>query len=472
MARLPVSSIQARQRYVRAGGFDLLREGSQAEGTYGWVTDVGGRGGVTWGDWPGDGKPAWYLGEDDYGRVVDGFPIGPNGPWRDSRHSILSAVTRCTEVIVGAIVGTPWRYETRQGVTEDRPLWIADPMLLGSVPGPIGSASPAGVRLDAHSFWSTWVTHALWWGLGAFVCVEGSDGQPVAGTLRLLNPYMLGVDASGHYVLDPHGDTPVRTNYDGRFIVGGKVWRLVVLRGMAPNDHRTPEGVLPRHYGTLRLAASVSEYVAGTFSSGVPAGFLKVSAPNFEQDEANALRDKWMEAHGGSRRSIAVLSSTVDFQPISIKPVDAAMADVRGQALGDIAHAFNLSAVWLDQGASGLTYTNPTERRRDLVDISLAGWSSRLEWTLSAVLPYGHSLRVDWASFHRPSLEVIMPAVVAAVQAGIITGQEARQYLGHTPGRSPDPAWEDKSPAVTDEPEPAPAPAIAPAPAQPQEASA
>jgi HK97 family phage portal protein len=467
MTRLPVSSIQARQRYVRAGGHNLLVEGSSAEGTYGWVTDVGGRGNVRWGDWPGDGKPAWYLGEDDYGSVVDGHAIGPNGPWRNPQHSILSAVTRCTEVIVGTIVGTEWRYETSKGVTEDRPLWIADPMLLGSVPGPVASVTPAGLRLDAHSFWSTWVTHALWWGLGAFVCVEGADGQPVAGSLRLLNPYMLGVDSSGHYVLDPHGETPVRTNYDGRFILGGKVWRLVVLRGLSPNDNRTPEGVLPRHFATLRLAASVSEYVAGTFANGVPAGFLKVSAPNFEQDEADALRDKWMAAHGGSRRSIAVLSSTVDFQPISIKPVDAAMAEVRGQVLADIAHAFNLSAIWLDQGASGLTYSNSNDRRRDLVDISLGGWGSRLEWTLSAVLPYGHRVHIDWPSFHRPSLEVVMPALVAAVSSGILSAQEARQYLGHVPGRAPDPSWSDKSPAVT---EAAPAPTTPPQ--LPQEASA
>jgi HK97 family phage portal protein len=460
--RLPVSAIQARQRYVRAGGADLLREGAYADGTYGWVTDVGGRGNVRWGDWPSVGAPSWWLGEDDYGAVVEGQAIGPNGPWRNPAHSILSAVTRCTEVIMGPLVGTEWTHEGPGGLADDLPLWITDPMLLGSVPGPVSSLTPAGLRLDAHSFWTTWATHALWWGLGAFVCVEGADGQPVAGSLRLLNPYLVGVDDTGHLVIDPRGQTPVRTNWDGRFILGGKVWRLVTLRGLGPNDGRTPEGVLTRHYSTLRLGASVSEYVAGTFSSGVPAGFLKVSAPNFEQDEADDLRSRWLEAHGGSRRSIAVLSSTVDFQPISLSPVDAAVAEVQGRVLAEVAHAFNLSAVWLDQGASGLTYTNTTERRRDLVDVSLAGWATRLESVLSALLPYGHALRVNWSAFHRPSPEVIVPALVAAVQAGILTGMEARQYLGLIPGHRPDPAWTDRTPAVT-EPTPPPAPAPTPA---------
>jgi hypothetical protein len=45
---------------------------------------------------------------------------------------------------------------------------------------------------------------------------------------------------------------------------------------------------------------------------------------------------------------------------------------------------------------------------------------------------------------------------VAAVTAGIISGSEARQYLGIVPWSGPDPAWEDRSPAVK-EPEPVPA---------------
>jgi HK97 family phage portal protein len=425
-----------------------------ADGSYGWVTNISGNP-TSWGDWPTAAKPAWWLGEDDYGQVVAGNPIGPNGPWMDPRHSILGSVTRCTEVIVNTIVGTEWRYTGPRGERLERPLWISEPMLLGRVPGPVGSLVPAGLRLDAHSFWSTWVTHALWWGLGAFVCVEDANGQPLAGSLRLVNPYLVGVDDDGHYVLDPKGQTPVRTNADGRFILGGKVWRLVVLRGMSPNDSRTPEGVLTRHYATLRLGAAVSSYVASTFSSGVPAGFLKVSSPNMKQTEADALKASWMAAHGQGRRSIAVLSSTVDFQPISISPLDAEADKMTHMARAEVAHAFNLSSIWLDEGASGLTYQNATDRRRDLVDISLAGWGSRLRWTLTSLMPYGSSVEVDWATFYRPSPEVAMPALVAAVQSGILTGLEARQYLGREPHAGPDPAWVDRSPAVT-EPNPVP----------------
>jgi HK97 family phage portal protein len=445
MARRPLY-MQTRQQYVRTGPYDLLREGSVADGSYGWTTDivpVGGHGNVRWGDWPNAPKPAWYLGDDSF----DGRPIGPNGP--ETSVAILPAVTRCTEIITNAIVRTPWRYFTTEGEFMSRPLWIDDPMLIGSAPGPIGPLSPAGVRMDGHSFFATWITHAVWWGRGAFVFIEDSAGQPLAGSLRILNPYMIAVDETGHWVIDPKGESPVRTNFDGRFIVGGQIWRLVVLRGLGPNDDRTPEGVISRHWNLFKLGASVTEYVASTFASGVPAGFLKVTTPNFKQPDSDKLRDDWMSAHGKGRRSIAVLNATVDFQPISISPLDANVEGVIHAHRNDVAHAFGLSAIWLDEGASGLTYQNNSDRRRDLVDISLAGWSERVMAVLTAILPYRQRVEVNWTSFTTPNIEAHMNALVQGVQTGIITATEAREFLGLARPAGPDPAWADRSPAVT-----------------------
>jgi phage portal protein BeeE len=163
-----------------------------------------------------------------------------------------------------------------------------------------------------------------------------------------------------------------------------------------------------------------------------------------------------MQAHGSSRRSVAVLNATVEFQPISISPVDTDAGGMVHATRIDIAHAFGLAGVWLDEGASGLTYQNNSDRRRDLVDISLAGWSESLMATLTAILPFGTRVEVDWATFTQPSIEVLSPALVPLVQTGILTADEARQYLGLIRKTGPDPAWRDNSPAVK-EPQPVPA---------------
>jgi hypothetical protein len=289
------------------------------------------------------------------------------------------------------------------------------------------------------------------------VFVENAEGQPTPGSLRLINPWLVWPDEDGHWVIDPRGETPIRTDFNGRFLAGGKVWRLVVLRGLGPNDGAVHEGVLVRHFETFRLGASVSKYVARTFEGlGVPSGLLKVSTPGFKETDAKKLKDDWMAAHGSSKRSVAVLNATVEFQPISITPVDANAEGMVHVTRLDIAHAFGLAGVWLDEGASGLTYQNNSDRRRDLVDISLAGWSESLMATMTAILPFGTRVEVDWATFTQPSIEALASPLVQMVQTGILTADEARQYLGLVRKTGPDPAWRDNSPAAKD-PQPVPA---------------
>ena len=205
-------------------------------------------------------------------------------------------------------------------------------------------------------------------------------------------------------MIDPDGETPVGTDFDGRFTLSGKQWRLAVMRGMPPHDG-TPEGVLIRHFFTLQLAAGVSKYVASTFNEGgIPAGVLQVSTPNATQDDINAIRDSWAKAHGKGKRSTAVLNATISYQPISVKPVDAEADKLWALSDVQVAQAFNLDPIWLGQGAAGMNYNNNSDRRRDLLDITENAWASGLMQTLSALLPYGSELRVNWATFTAPNL--------------------------------------------------------------------
>ena len=438
-----VSQRLSRSAKVRTDGANMLVEGTGDD--YGWMSNYALAGG-TLGDYdPGGSRPSWWVGSDD-DRMGGGFgAIGPNGPswspdgypWQGNRgwwnrdHAgagLLPAITRCTEVISQPIIRTPWVMETPRG-PQSPPLWVTDPQLAASVPGDITSVIPAGRRLTGHAFWSSILVDALWWGRGVFVFAEGSEG-PLPGTFRQLNPYLVGADERGRFVIDPHGDNPVETDFDGRFEMGGETWRLAVIRGLPPHNTTVPEGVLVRHFDTLRLGAAVSKYVASTFASGVPSGYLKVSQPNMTADQASALKSQWMAAHGKGSRSIAVLGATVDFQPISVTPVDADADKMARMSRIDIAHAFGLSAAWLDTGDGSLTYANITDRRRDLVDTTLAGWGRSMMEGLSALLPYGTTLRIAWQMFTAPDIATQVPVLVQAVGAGIMTAEEARALLG------------------------------------------
>jgi len=49
---------------------------------------------------------------------------------------------------------------------------------------------------------------------------------------------------------------------------------------------------------------------------------------------------------------------------------------------------------------------------------------------LSALLPYGTTLRIAWQMFTAPDITTQIPVLVQAVGAGIMTAEEARALLG------------------------------------------
>ena len=424
---------------------DILTEGTGED--YGWVSNA------THGDFdPGGHRPEWWVGSDQF----NGQPIGPNGPdpgygwdirgaWRNRNwwnapqrdHGILSAVTRCTTVIVNPIIRTPWQVFDADGV-KPLPSWITDPCRRSSVPGQSvfdsgDSVMPWGMRLSSHEFWQTVLTHAIWFGRGAFICQEDSAGRPLAGSLMLINPYLIHLE-DGYWVFNPGDGEPLRTDFDGRFRIGGVSYRLYVMRGLPPNNSTRSEGVLERHFDTLKLGVAIHTYQYNSFGNGVPPGYLKVGTPNFDDAKAAKLKSDWMAAHGGDSKSIAVLNSQVEFTPISIRPVDNETTSLKQSHLVDVAHSFGLSAAWVDASAGySLTYSNVTDRRRELLDISLTGWGQQLMEMLGAALAYNNRIRIEWDRFTAPNLAEQIGPLVNAVNAGIMTVDEARTRMGLVP---------------------------------------
>ena len=402
-------------------------------GTFG---DVGPGGDHSAAQVPGN---SFWLGNDSWG--TNGWYRSPwemGGPGLgevDVRGMVVPAITRCSQVIVNAITRTEWVCETHAGqdpVKEPLPLWILDPMLLGSVPGDLQPNAPVAHRLSGHDFWSTVTMHALLWGKGVFAFLEAADGTPLPGTLRILNPFLVSQHGGSWRVDSGRGDDIV-TDFDGRFTLGAKTWRLAVMRGFSPHDGAMPEGVLTRHWEAFRIQAEVSSYIADSFGSEVPTGILKARDPDMTQAEAQDLLDSFRNAHGGSGRSTALLNATVDFQPIALKPLDADIEKVSQATLRDVALAFNLDPIWVGLGSSGMSYNNQSDRNKSLVDISVSPMGQSLMDLLSSLLPYQHRLRVSWVTFVSPTIEQQLPTLVQASGGPVLTQNEAREFAGLGP---------------------------------------
>ena len=158
-----------------------------------------------------------------------------------------------------------------------------------------------------------------------------------------------------------------------------------------------------------------------------------------------------MEAHGGVRKSVAVLNAGVDFSPLQLNVVDSDVVAAKGDWRVDMAHAFNLSASYLDASVSGsgmITYANLSDRRRDLLDLTLADWGRSMEDLVTALLPYGVKMRIDWSGYLNTDPNQALAFVKQGLDMHYLTPEEARDRLGLPP----------LTPAQWAELEPAPVP--------------
>jgi hypothetical protein len=291
-------------------------------------------------------------------------------------------------------------------------------------------------------FWTEWIRSACWWGLGAFLTLEDETGQPLAGSLRLVDSRLLWTqrDAGGalHWVLgtgDSFGEDAV-FDRDGYLALGAIRYRIVVLRNPhSPIDAEgMSQGVFALSPAAFRLSGQVDSYASGTFRSGIPAGYLKVQTPGLGQEQATELKTRWMAAHGGDRRSIAVLNATTEFVPLNLTPVDAALGEVKRLSIADVAYAFGLSPETLGVTmANSATYQNIREAWLNHRDFGLAPWIAAVEDTLSALLPGTQAVKVNIDGFASPPAAERFASYKVAIDSGVLTVDECRELEGLPP---------------------------------------
>lgn len=401
---------------------------------------------ITWLGGGGAGASDWWLGIDSGGGAT---PIGPNGPWSTGAQG-QAVVTRATSLIVGPLCAAPYRVvsEGQVGDPLPTPPWLRDPMLLRPDARIVESVYPAVLRLSRSAFWGGYVRSSLHFGLGAFLSIPDLDtGQPLAGSCKLVDPRFLStvrdVDTGALlWSIDGGEGDPATFDRDGYLTLGSVRYRLTVLRNpLSPIDAEGMSfGVFAMSPDAFTLGSQIGSYMSGTFRSGVPAGYLKTETPGFTQVQADDLKRAWMAAHGGDRRSIAVLNATTSFVPLTFSPVDAAIGESKRLSIADVAFAFGLDPVTLNVSlANSATYNNVRDAWVNHRDYALSPWLTAVQDTLSALLPGSNGVLVSLDSFAQPDLQTRVQTGKLAVDAGLITVDEWRASEGLPPLPEPEP---------------------------------
>jgi len=352
---------------------------------------------------------------------------GTGGPWGNPIPGALAgaafgasipAVARATGLIVDTISTLPWhayRDDTEKLTT---PTWIADPQALRLDGRVVDTTQLVDARLSRVDFWSDWIRAALWWGDGfVYVPVRDQAGAPKP-PLWQLHPDLVTITEGDYWV----GETKIPAT------------NMIHLRGQTPIVNGRGTGVLTRFRDELGVAQQLRSYMAGAFSSGVPAGYLKTSTPNITQDQADALKTRWLTQHGGSRRTIAVLNATTEFVPLTWTPVDTEAAAFAQLTLSQIALMFGLPVSMLG-GPSGnsLDYSTTELRMLELYQLTLLPWIARIEAVLDAQLPRGTDTRIEIEGLLRADFKTQMEGFKIAREIGILTVDEIRELLNRPP---------------------------------------
>lgn len=329
----------------------------------------------------------------------------------------LPAVSRAASLIVDTLSGLP--INIRRGLeTLPTPGWIEDPQLVRPDGRVMSSVQPG--RLNRMEFFGQWIFSALIHGNG-FIYIDERDinGAPKAGSLHIIHPDLMDyVPGTGYFIRDP-----LSTEWE--YVPDGK---LLHLRNFGELDERKfGIGVIRRHAASFLTAKEMQLYTRGVYKSGIPNGILKVSNPNLTSEQAADLKAKWLENHG-NKRSIAILNSSTDFQPLSISPVDAQLLQMSQMSINDIALAFGLDPYMLGGSSDSNTYANVESRNIAFVQNTLLPWVRRIEETLNAETSRGTNVKMNLSGLLRADTATRTMAYATGIDKGWYTVDEVRSF--------------------------------------------
>ena len=190
-------------------------------------------------------------------------------------------------------------------------------------------------------------------------------------------------------------------------------------------------GVVEQHLDDLDRMAMEGEYERSSLSGGaVPSVAVITNTQTLTQDVADDAAVSWNAKFSGPQRVPVFLPNGTQVIPLGWSPTDAQLTEARKMSLTDCANMFNLDSYFLGAPVAGMTYRTAGPQYQQLLRTSLEPVLSDFEdvWS-DAWLPRGQNIRFDRNQLLRDDLATTSTAMVALVGAGILTPEEARQYM-------------------------------------------
>jgi hypothetical protein len=196
-------------------------------------------------------------------------------------------------------------------------------------------------------------------------------------------------------------------------------------------------GVLQRGAYAIAAALELEDAAARMSAIDIPAGTLTNEGAELNDDEADALVDRFELAR--RTRTVAFLQS-VKYDRVQLSAEDLQLVEARANVATDMARLFNVPVAMVSAspsgGASAMLYSNLGSQLALMVSGAVAPHLATIEQTLSmdTVTPRGNRVAFDVQAFLRSDPETLAKYVAALHTAQILDRDEARELLGIEPG--------------------------------------
>ncbi|ELR86098.1 MULTISPECIES: phage portal protein [Mycobacterium] len=329
----------------------------------------------------------------------------------------LAAVWRAVSLIASSIASLPLRtiHERSDGISEPVPSWLDNP---GGAAG-----------LTKFELVETMLLHLLLHGNAFLLHIRGGAGQ------------MLGL-----YPIHPRAvSIQWHSDYTKTFLVetiDGKALTLTSrdmthIPGLSTDGIRglSPIWLARNSFGTS-IAAERS--ASRLFSNGALISGLVTpeEGAQLTPEDATRIKESLTQKVAGEANagSIAVINKALKFSPWSMNAADAQWLESRAFQVEDISRWFGVPPHLLGQTQKQTSFgAGLTEQNRGFARYTLQPWTSRIEERLSLLLPPNKSADFDYSQFVQPDHETEVGLIIAQLQAGLITVDEARRMRNLPP---------------------------------------
>jgi HK97 family phage portal protein len=277
--------------------------------------------------------------------------------------------------------------------------------------------------------WELVVVHLGLWGNAYVIKVRDPNGRIT--DLRPISPgrVVVKLDSDGNKIFEVNRLSKNGTDTGQKLIL--TTYEVLHIPGMGYDGLTglSPIMTAKQTYGTARAGDRLA---ARFFKSGSQlSGIIKIQAPLTDQTQADSIRARWQDTHGGIGHSseVAVMDAGTDFQPLTIPPEAMQFLESRRWSTTEMARMFGIPPHLVGDVEKSTSWGSGIEQQNiGFVAYTVAGYTGRISQRVSreVVIARGQTAAFDTAHLLRGTMMERFAAYATGISSGWLTRNEAR----------------------------------------------